>query len=70
MRSFLFEQLDIRGAWVQLGPAWREMTAGRDYPEPALELLGQLAAVTTLLGANLKQTGRRSFQLRGAGEVS
>ena len=70
VRSFLFEQLDIRGAWVQLGPAWREMTAGRDYPEPALKLLGQLAAVTTLLGANLKQAGRLSFQLRGAGEVS
>lgn len=70
VRSFLFEQLDIRGAWVQLGPAWREMTAGRDYPEPALELLGQLAAVTTLLGANLKQAGRLGFQLRGAGEVS
>lgn len=70
VRSFLFEQLDIRGAWVQLGSAWREMTAGRDYPEPALELLGQLAAVTTLLGANLKQTGRLGFQLRGAGEVS
>ncbi|MDP2031519.1 MAG: Hsp33 family molecular chaperone HslO [Thiobacillus sp.] len=70
VRSFLFEQLDIRGAWVQLGPAWREMTAGRNYPEPALELLGQLAAVTTLLGANLKQAGRLGFQLRGAGEVS
>jgi len=70
VRSFLFEQLDIRGVWVQLGSAWREMTAGRDYPEPALELLGQLAAVTTLITANLKQTGRLTFQLRGAGEVS
>jgi molecular chaperone Hsp33 len=70
VRSFLFEQLDIRGAWVQLGPAWREMTAGRDYPEPVLELLGQLAAVTTLITANLKQAGRLMFQLRGNGEVS
>lgn len=70
VRSFLFEQLDIRGAWVQLGGAWREMTAGRDYPEPALELLGQLAGVTTLIAANLKQAGRLTFQLRGDGEVS
>jgi molecular chaperone Hsp33 len=70
VRGFLFEQLDIRGAWVQLGPAWREMTAGRDYPEPALELLGQLAVVTTLITANLKQAGRLTFQLRGDGEVS
>ena len=70
VRSFLFEQLDIRGAWVQLGTAWREMTAGRNYPEPVLELLGQLAGVTTLITANLKQAGRLTFQLRGDGEVS
>jgi molecular chaperone Hsp33 len=70
VRSFLFEQLDIRGAWVQLGSAWQAMTAGRDYPEPGLELLGQLAAVTTLITANLKQPGRITFQLRGDGAVS
>jgi molecular chaperone Hsp33 len=70
VRSFLFEQLDIRGVWVQLGTAWQEMTAGRDYPEPALELLGQLAVVTTLITANLKQAGRLTFQLRGDGEIS
>lgn len=70
VRSFLFEDLDIRGAWVHLGSAWREMTAGRDYSGPVLELLGQLAAVTTLITANLKQAGRLTFQLRGDGEVS
>ncbi len=70
VRGFLFEQLDIRGAWVQLGPAWREMTAGRNYSEPVLELLGQLAVVTTLIAANLKQAGRLTFQLRGEGTVS
>ena len=70
VRSFLFEQLDIRGAWVQLGPAWREMTAGRDYAEPACHLLGQLAAVSTLIAANLKQPGRLTFQVRGDGAVS
>lgn len=70
VRGFLFEALDIRGAWVQLGPAWRQMIAGRDYPEPVLELLGQLAAVTSLIAANLKHAGRLTFQLRGDGEVS
>jgi len=70
VRGFLFEQLDIRGAWVQLGPAWREMTAGRAYPVAARELLGQMAAVTTLIAANLKQAGRLTFQLRGEGGIS
>lgn len=46
------------------------MTAGRDYPEPVLQLLGQLAGVTALIAANLKQPGRLTFQLRGDGEVS
>mgnify|MGYP000488730723 CR=1 FL=1 len=70
VRGFLFEQLDIRGAWVQLGPAWREMIAGRDYPDPVVELLGQLASVATMITANLKQAGRLTFQLRGQGAVS
>lgn len=70
VRSFLFEALDIRGAWVQLGDAWRDMGAGRGYPDPARELLGQMAAVTTLIAANLKQPGRLTFQMRGSGEVS
>ncbi|MFN3716552.1 MAG: Hsp33 family molecular chaperone HslO [Thiobacillus sp.] len=70
VRSFLFEALDIRGAWVRLGGAWQEMTAGRNYPGPARDLLGQMAAVTTLIAANLKQPGRLTFQMRGSGGVS
>lgn len=46
------------------------MGAGRGYPDPARELLGQMAAVTTLIAANLKQPGRLTFQMRGSGEVS
>lgn len=70
VRSFLFESLDIRGGWVQLGTAWQEMAAGRDYAAPARDLLGQMAAVTTLIAANLKQPGRLTFQMRGSGGVS
>lgn len=69
VRGFLFEALDIRGVWVQLGAAWREMNAGRGYPQPALELLGELASVTTLIAANLKHPGRLTFQLRGDGSI-
>ncbi len=69
VRGFLFEALDIRGVWVQLGAAWRDMTAGRGYPRPALELLGELAGVTALVAANLKHPGRLTFQLRGDGSI-
>ena len=70
VHRFLLEDLDIRGALVQLGPAWREMQARRHYAPAVRDLLGELAAVTTLIGSNLKNPGRVGFQLQGHGPVS
>lgn len=70
VRPFLFEDLDIRGAFVQLHGAWQEMLARRDYPDPLRRLLGEMTAVTVLIAANLKQPGRMTFQLKGSGPVS
>ncbi|MBK6637828.1 MAG: Hsp33 family molecular chaperone HslO [Rhodocyclaceae bacterium] len=67
---FLFERLDIRGVVVQLGSSWRDMLAGRGYPDAVRDLLGQLAAVTAVIGGNLKSENRMSFQLQGGGPVS
>jgi molecular chaperone Hsp33 len=69
IRRFVIEDLDIRGAVVRLDRAWREMQHGRNYGEPERKLLGELAAVTTLIGSNLKQAGRITFQLQGHGPV-
>ena len=69
VRRFLFEGLDIRGAVVHLGETWQQMQAGRDYQPPVAQLLGELAAVTALIGAQLKQPGRLTFQLRGGGPI-
>lgn len=69
VRRFLFENLDIRGAVVHLGDCWRQMQAGRGYAEPVAELLGEMAAVTALIAAQLKQPGRLTFQLRGDGPI-
>lgn len=69
IRRFLFDELDIRGAVVRLGPAWHEMQARRDYGAPERDLLGELAAVTTLIGSNLKLPARITFQLQGHGPV-
>ena len=70
VHRFLFEDLDIRGALVQLGPSWAEMNSRRDYAPPVRDLLGEMAAVTALIGSNLKTPGRLSFQLQGHGPVS
>lgn len=70
VRSFLFEDLDVRGALVALGNVWHELQAGRDLPPPVAAVLGELAAVTALIAANLKAPGRITFQLQGHGLVS
>ncbi|MFN6962037.1 MAG: Hsp33 family molecular chaperone HslO, partial [Rhodocyclaceae bacterium] len=70
VRSFLFEDLDIRGALVTLGNTWHELQASRDLPPPVNAMLGELAAVTALIAGNLKTPGRITFQLQGHGLVS
>jgi molecular chaperone Hsp33 len=67
--SFLFEELDIRGALVQLGSAWQSLTRGRRYAPTTGRLLGEMTAVTALLGSQLKSPGRLSFQIQGHGAV-
>ncbi len=70
VQPFLFEHLDIRGALVSLDTAWRNLSAGRDYPANVARILGEMSAVTTLISANLKQPGRMTFQLRGDGAIN
>ncbi|MDP2826644.1 MAG: Hsp33 family molecular chaperone HslO [Sulfuritalea sp.] len=70
VHGFLLEDLDIRGALVQLGPSWATIAGRRNYAAPVRELLGELAAVTALIGSNLKTPGRLSFQVQGHGPVS
>lgn len=70
VQRFLLENLDIRGAVVHLDSVWQEILAGRDYPNPVTHLLGEMSAVTLLMGENLKQTGRLTIQLTGNGPVS
>ncbi len=70
LSRFLLDDLDIRGAVVRLGPAWRKMIENRDYPAPVGRLLGEMSATTLLLGDKLKQPGRLTIQMRGNGPVS
>jgi molecular chaperone Hsp33 len=70
VQPFLFEHLDIRGALVSLDKTWRELSGNRGYPANVGRILGEMSAVTTLIAANLKQPGRMTFQLRGAGAIN
>jgi molecular chaperone Hsp33 len=70
VQRFLLDDLDIRGAIVQLNSVWQQLLTKRNYPTPVIELLGQMSVTTVLLADNLKQAGRLTVQLRGDGPVS
>lgn len=70
VQRFLFDDLDIRGAVVQLDSVWQQLMARRDYPASIVRLLGEMSATTVLLADNLKQAGRLTIQLRGDGPLS
>jgi molecular chaperone Hsp33 len=67
LQRFLLEDLDIRGAVVRLDSAWQDMQADRAYPAIVTRLLGEMMATAAIIGGNLKQPGRLTFQLSGHG---
>ena len=59
----------MRGHWVRLESAWRELRAHAHYPPAVTELLGEAVAASVLLAATLKFRGTLTFQLQGNGTV-
>jgi molecular chaperone Hsp33 len=70
VRRFIFEKRPVRGHWVQLQSAWRDLRAHTDYPPAVRELLGQAVAASVLLAATLKFRGTLTFQLQGDGALN
>src|ERR1700761_6191656 len=69
VRRFIVENRPVRGHWVRLEGAWRELRAHKEYPEPVRELLGQAVAASVLLAGTLKFKGTLTLQLQGNGAV-
>ena len=69
VRRFIFERQAVRGHWVRLEAAWRELRLHVRYPEPVERLLGEAVAAAVLLAASLKFRGTLTFQLQGNGVV-
>jgi molecular chaperone Hsp33 len=70
VRRFIFEKRPVRGHWVHLQGAWRDLRAHTDYPPAVRELLGQAVAASVLLAATLKFRGTLTFQLQGDGALN
>ncbi len=69
VHRFIVENRPVRGHWVRLEGAWRQLRAHREYPEPVRELLGQAVAASVLLAATLKFNGTLTLQFQGKGAV-
>lgn len=69
VQTFLFEDLEIRGALVRLEETWQQVLAQHHYPQALRQLLGEGVAATVLLATGLKGHPRVSLQLQGDGRV-
>jgi molecular chaperone Hsp33 len=69
VRRFMFEQHPVRGHWVRLANAWRELRAHATYPPAVTALVGEAVVAAVLLAATLKFRGTLTFQLQGNGAV-
>ena len=77
LHKFLFEGLPVRGMLVRLTGSWRELLDRRDpahgghgaYPAPVRSLLGEMAAASVLMQANIKFNGALILQMQGDGPV-
>lgn len=71
LHVFLFEQVAVRGALVQLDQTWRSIRALRAYPEPVERLLGESVVAAALLASTIKTTsGSLLLQMQGEGPLT
>ena len=76
LHKFLFDGLPVRGVIVRLTDAWQEILKRRrtddahaTWPWPVTRLLGEMAAASTLMQANIKFNGALIMQIFGEGPV-
>jgi molecular chaperone Hsp33 len=75
LHRFLFDGLPVRGSIVRLTDAWadilerRRRSAGGQWPQPVVELVGEMAAAGVLMQSNIKFNGALILQIFGDGPV-
>ena len=67
---FAIEGMEVRGRAVRLGTVADLILTAHDYPPVVAHLLGQVAALTSLLGSIMKFDGTFTVQARADGPIS
>ncbi len=68
-QRFIFEDSQVRGAWVQLGESFREIGTQAPYPDSVRGLLGEALVASVLMSSTLKFEGTLSLQAQGEGSL-
>jgi molecular chaperone Hsp33 len=70
LRRFILERHPVRGFWIRLDGAWRELLRHQHYAPDVRAVFGEAVAATVLLAATLKFHGTLTLQLTGDGPLS
>jgi molecular chaperone Hsp33 len=70
LRRFILERHAVRGFWIRLEGAWRELRGLHRYPLAVETLLGEAVSASLLLAATLKFHGTLTLQLAGDGPIN
>ncbi len=70
IQPFQIEDLGLRGRLVRLGPAAEAILGPHGYPAPVSRLMGEMLALTAVLGGALRFEGVFKLQAQGNGPVS
>jgi len=70
LQRFILERHPVRGFWIRLDEAWRELRNHQHYAPAVEALLGEAVTASVLLAATLKFHGTLTLQLAGDGLVS
>ena len=68
-QRFIFENSQVRGAWVQLASTYMDITSQAPYPREIRKLLGESLAASVLMSGTLKFEGTLSLQASGHGPL-
>ncbi len=70
LRRFLFEDLGVRGEWVNLTTSWQASKQHQHGSEVVQQLLGQALVAVVMLSATIKFKGSMILQAQGDGDIT
>ncbi len=69
LRRFIFEDIGVRGTWVNLTQSWQAAKQHQQGPEIAQLQLGQALAAVVMLSSTIKFKGSMILQAQGDGDL-